>query len=54
MDIVENPFTKRKIEKGGKTYQLVQEIMSGQGSCEEKRTKYLKAIHTTKKLKLPF
>jgi len=46
-----NPFTNKKIVVGGKTHELVQKIQAGPGSFEDKRQEYLKATHSTKKLK---
>lgn len=47
----QNPFTGRKIEIGGKTHQLVQQIMAGPGTAEQKRVEYLKMTHPTTKSK---
>ena len=48
---IQNPFTNRKIRAGGKTHKLVQEILSGPGSLEEKKKTYLKRTHENVKKK---
>jgi hypothetical protein len=48
-----NPFTQRKIEVGGLTHQLVQKILAGPGTTEQKKQKYILESHSNKKPKYP-